>query len=88
MKRILIIGCGDIAMRVAHLLSGHYRLFGLLRNTARFAELRAAGITPLPGDLDNVLSLRRLTGLAYTVLHFAPPPNTGDSDTRTRNLLA
>ncbi|RFC36017.1 MAG: Nucleoside-diphosphate-sugar epimerase [Candidatus Nitrotoga sp. LAW] len=88
MKRILIIGCGDIAMRVAHLLSGHYRLFGLLRNTVRFAELRAAGITPLPGDLDNVLSLRRLTGLAHTVLHFAPPPNIGESDTRTRNLLA
>ena len=46
-------------MRVARLLSGHYRLFGLLRNTARFAELRAAGITPLPGDLDNAPSLRR-----------------------------
>ncbi|WP_239795486.1 SDR family oxidoreductase [Candidatus Nitrotoga arctica] len=88
MKRILIVGCGDIAMRVARLLNGHYRLFGLLRNTARFAELRAAGITPLPGDLDNARSLRRLTGLAHTVLHFAPPPNTGQSDTRTRNLLA
>lgn len=88
MKRILIVGCGDIAMRVARLLSSHYRLFGLLRNTERFAELRAAGITPLPGDLDNAPSLRRLTGLAHTVLHFAPPPNTGESDTRTRNLLA
>jgi len=88
MKRILIVGCGDIAMRVAPLLSSHYRLFGLLRNTARFAELRAAGITPLPGDLDNALSLRRLAGLAHTVLHFAPPPNTGECDTRTRNLLA
>lgn len=87
MKRILIIGCGDISMRVARLLSGHYRLFGLLRNTARFAELRAAGITPLPGDLDKVRSLRRLTGLSHTVLHFAPP-NTGQSDTRTRNLLS
>jgi nucleoside-diphosphate-sugar epimerase len=88
MKRILIVGCGDIALRVAHLLNGRYRLFGLLRNTARFAELHTAGITPLPGDLDNALSLRRLTGLAHTVLHFAPPPNTGHSDTRTRNLLA
>ncbi|CAH1903889.1 Nucleoside-diphosphate-sugar epimerase [Candidatus Nitrotoga sp. HW29] len=88
MKRILIIGCGDIAIRTARLLSGHFRLFGLLRNTARFAELRAAGITPLPGDLDNAPSLHRLTGLAHTVLHFAPPPNTGQNDTRTRNLLA
>lgn len=88
MKRILIIGCGDIAMRVACLLSDRYRLFGLLRNTARLAELRAVGITPLPGDLDNAPSLRRLAGLAHTVLHFAPPPNTGQNDTRTRNLLA
>jgi nucleoside-diphosphate-sugar epimerase len=88
MRRILIVGCGDIAMRVTRLLSSHYRLFGLLRNAERIAELRKAGITPLPGDLDNALSLRRLTGLAHTVLHFAPPPNTGQSDTRTRNLLA
>lgn len=88
MKRILIVGCGDIAMRVAGLLSSHYRLFGLIRNIARCAELRASGITPLLGDLDNALSLRRLTGLAHTVLHFAPPPNTGENDTRTRNLLA
>jgi len=88
MKRILIVGCGDIAMRVARLLSGNYRLYGLLRNTARCAELRAAGITPLLGDLDNTLSLSRLTGLAHTVFHFSPPPNTGESDTRTRNLLA
>lgn len=88
MKRILIVGCGDIAMRVARLLNGRYRLFGLLRNTERFAQLRKAGITPLPGDLDNASSLHRLTGLAHTVLHFAPPPNTGQNDTRTRNLLA
>ena len=88
MTRILIVGCGDIAMRVARLLSCRYRLFGLLRNTERFAELRKAGITPLPGNLDNALSLRRLTGLAHTVLHFAPPPNTGQSDIHTRNLLA
>ncbi len=88
MKRILIVGCGDIAMRVTRLLSSRYRLFGLLRNTERFAEVRKAGITPLPGDLDNAHSLSRLTGLAHTVLHFAPPPNTGESDTRTRNLLA
>lgn len=88
MKRILIIGCGDIALRVAPLLRGRYRLFGLLRNPERFSELRKAGITPLPGDLDHPLSLHRIAGLAHAVLHFAPPPNTGASDTRTRSLLA
>lgn len=88
MKRILISGCGDIALRVAALLRMRCRLFGLARNTARFAGLRAAGMVPIPGDLDERASLTRIAGLAHTVLHFAPPPNTGGSDPRTRNLLA
>ena len=77
MERILIVGCGDIAMRVARLLhkdnDGRYRLFGLVRNAARFDELRSLGITPVLGDLDGAKSLRRLAGLANVVLHFAPP---------------
>jgi len=73
MNRILIIGCGDIAMRVAPMLGARYRLFGLVRNAARFDELRAAGITPVHGDLDDLRSLSRIAGLADTVLHFAPP---------------
>ncbi len=90
MKRILIVGCGDIAMRVAPLLRGHCRLFGLARNTARYEALRQAGITPVPGDLDGRHSLNRLAGLAHTVLHFAPPSTTetATTDTRTRNLLS
>lgn len=88
MKRILIVGCGDIAQRVAALLRGHCRLFGLVRSAARFDELRAAGIVPISGDLDDVRSLHRLAGLAHIVLHFAPPPSEGKIDLRTRNLLA
>jgi nucleoside-diphosphate-sugar epimerase len=74
MNRILIAGCGDVAIRVSGLLPASYQLFGLLRNTARQEKLRAAGITPLIGDLDKPHSLRRLCGLAHTILHFAPPP--------------
>ena len=78
MRRILIVGCGDIAMRVARLLykgnDGRCRLFGLVRHATRFDELRALGITPLLGDLDDAKSLRRVAGLADVVLHFAPPP--------------
>ena len=79
MKRILIVGSGDIALRVAQLLRGHFQLIGLVRRTERLAELRAAGITPLPGDLDDRASLARIAGLADWVLHFAPPPNTEKS---------
>ncbi len=97
MNRILIVGCGDIALRVARLLSEKYTLFGLLRNPARQQESRSAGIIPVAGDMDKPSSLRRLRGLAHTVLHFAPPPtmsptdtaqDTALIDTRTRNLLA
>lgn len=75
-------------MRVAQLLLSRYRLFGLLRNASRISELRRCGITPVLGDLDIRRSLSRIGGLADTVLHFAPPPNSGEVDTRTRNLLA
>ena len=88
MRRILVVGCGDIALRVAKLLRMRYRLFGLVRSTVRSDELRAAGIVPLRGDLDNAASLRKLAGLAHIVLHFAPPSSTDKCDTRTRNLIA
>ncbi len=88
MGRVLIIGCGDIAMRVAPLLAGRCRVFGLARRAERHVELRAAGITPVSGDLDDRRSLSRLAGLADTVLHFAPPPSHGREDGRTRRLLA
>lgn len=91
MNRILIIGCGDIAMRTARLLHPRFRLFGLVRDPARFAQLRAAGITPLAGDLDHPRSLHKIAGLADIVLHFAPPPAASQNistDTRTRNLIA
>src|SRR5487761_2094411 len=88
MERILIIGCGDIAKRVAPLLCSRYRVFGLIRNSARAPELRSLHITPILGDLDDRQSLARIGGMANIVLHFAPPPNAGHLDTRTRNLLA
>ncbi len=90
MNRLLIIGCGDIALRVARLLRSRYRLFGLVRNPARFAELRDAGIVPVAGDLDHPRSLDRISGLAPIVLHFAPPAAVQNSTTdhRTRNLIA
>jgi nucleoside-diphosphate-sugar epimerase len=90
MKRILIIGCGDIAMRVARLLRPHYQLFGLVRNPLHPDKLRATGIVPLMGNLDDPHSLDRLSGLAHIVLHFAPPPAAAGAieDTRTRNLIA
>jgi nucleoside-diphosphate-sugar epimerase len=86
--RILIVGCGDVGLRVARLLSGRARLFALSHSPERYAELRAAGVTPIPGNLDDRPGLARLAGLADAILHFAPPPGEGERDPRTRHLLA
>lgn len=87
MKRLLIIGCGDVALRVIPLLNKGYKLFALVRDPAKSAGLRKLGVVPIIGDLDDRHSLARISGLADMVLHFAPPPNTGIRDTRTRNLI-
>lgn len=87
MRRLLIVGFGDIASRMIPLLRGRFRLYGLARSAERAARMRALGVTPVAGDLDQPASLRRLRGLAQDVLHFAPPPADGSGDPRTGNLL-
>ena len=86
-SRILIIGCGDIGLRVAKQLARSHRVYALTSQEIRFQELRAVGAMPILGDLDKPDSLWRLSGLAETVIHLAPPQNTGHCDCRTRNLL-
>ncbi len=86
LPRILIIGCGDIGVRAAKQLCRHYRVFALTSQQSRFPEFRKLGITPIFGDLDQPASLWRLSGLAQTIIHLAPPQNSGDRDSRTRNL--
>ncbi|MTV38110.1 SDR family oxidoreductase [Duganella radicis] len=86
--RVLIVGCGDVGMRLLPLLTPHFRVFATTSQRERCAELRAAGAVPLVADLDHPASLRRLTGLAPWVIHLAPPPAEGVLDSRTRNLTA
>lgn len=84
---ILIIGCGDIGLRVAKQLSRSHRVFALTSQQSRFQELREVGATPILGNLDQPESLWRLAGLAQTMIHLAPPQNSGNRDCRTRNLI-
>ena len=86
--RLLIVGCGDVGMRLLPLLNRHFRVFATTSQPSRRAELRALGAVPLVADLDQPASLRRLCGLAPTVVHLAPPPADGVLDSRTRNLTA
>ena len=87
---MLIVGCGDIGLRVAHRLPSRLKLMALTSSSGRVPELRALGITPLQGNLDDLASLRRLAGLATRVLHLAPPPGEDPDwhcDPRTQSLL-
>ncbi|SAK50938.1 NAD-dependent epimerase/dehydratase [Caballeronia hypogeia] len=89
--RVLIVGCGDVGMRALPLLQARAaapRVIALTHHPARAGELRAAGAMPIPGDLDARRSLKRLAGIARTVLHLAPPPRDGAADTRTRALIS
>jgi nucleoside-diphosphate-sugar epimerase len=84
---VLIVGCGDIGLRVVRLLRGRYRVLALTSTPARASVLREAGAVPISGNLDEPSTLARLAGLADAVLHLAPPPSHGAEDARTRHLL-
>jgi len=86
--RILLVGCGDIARRVARSLAGRHRIYGLARSAEQAASLRPLGVIPVPGDLDQFASLSRLQLSPQVVFHFAPPPSSGAGDARTARLLA
>lgn len=84
---LLIVGCGDVGLRVLRLLRGRWRVLALTSSPARAAELRSAGAVPIVGNLDVPATLDRLAGLADAVLHLAPPPAEGSEDPRTAHLV-
>ena len=83
---LLIVGCGDVGLRVLPWVTGRWQVSVLTSTPARAAALRAAGARPLVGNLDDPATLGRLGGLADAVLHLAPPPNAGPVDSRSRHL--
>lgn len=94
-QRLLIVGCGDVGVRVARQLgpgAQRLRVLALTSSPERIPALRALGVTPLLGNLDAPATLRRLGGLATRVLHLAPPPGAvggsgASSDPRTLALV-
>ena len=72
MQKLLIAGFGDIARRAAPRLEARFQV-------TRWSRRSGA-------DLDRPETLH--PEAADAVLHLAPPPRSGSSDTRTANLLA
>ncbi len=90
-QRVLIVGCGDVGLRVARDLPSRVRVLALTSSRERIEGLRARGIVPLPGNLDQPATLRRLAGMATRIVHLAPPESqpTGQwwRDRRTQALV-
>jgi len=86
-ERVLLIGCGDVGLRVASRLRGRVRLLALTSSPDRVPALRERGLAVLQGNLDEPASIARLAGLATRVVHLAPPPDEGEADPRTAALL-
>jgi nucleoside-diphosphate-sugar epimerase len=84
---LLIVGCGDVGLRVLRLLHGRVRVIALTSSVLRVKPLRAEGAVPLVGNLDDAATLGRLASVADWVLHLAPPPTQGSTDPRSAALL-
>ena len=85
--RLLIVGCGDVGMRILACTHRRFRVYALTSTPSRAPLLRGAGAVPIVGNLDDRASLARLRALAPRLIHLAPPPGTGRGDPRTRRLL-
>ncbi len=86
--RLLIIGCGDVGMRLLPLVRDRFRVFAVTSQPARRDELRNAGAIPIVANLDQPHTLARLARLSRTIVHLAPPQAEGMLDRRTRNATA
>ncbi len=90
--RLLIVGCGDVGTRLVHSLQPvprRVQVLALNSTPERAEALRAAGIRVLAGNLDEPSTLRRLAGLAHSLVHLAPPGTASPTtDPRIRALIA
>lgn len=87
LPRILIIGCGDVGQRMLPILVKSFKVFVLTSQTEKFNLFRQAGATPILGNLDDQQTLSRLSQIATTVIHLAPPNPSGVEDLRTKALI-
>lgn len=86
---IFIIGAGYVGERVAAEQRHHgQQVFALARTPTKAQALLARGLEPVKGDLDDPTSLIDLPTHNALIYYFAPPPDSGNSDTRMTHFLA
>ena len=86
-RNVLIIGCGDIGVRVARIFQASGgRVAGLARSESGAERLRSFEIEPVMGNLDDADSLVELPIKGNLVFYFAPPRGGGPIDGRMRRF--
>ncbi len=86
--RVLIIGCGDVGLRITRNHASACRIIGTVRSPEAARKVRQAGGKPLNADLDDPVVNNRLAGLATRIIYLLPPDNQHDQDIRLRRVLA
>ncbi len=90
-KHIVIVGCGDIGLRVAKIWKNQGKsVFGVVRSEENLNALRHQHIHAIAADLDDLNTLGGLNGQLSKqslLYYFAPPPAKGVVDTRMANFL-
>ncbi len=88
-KTVLVVGPGQVGMRVIALLRPRARVLALVRRAGQRAAIRRAGARAIVGDLDDDRCARALRRHRVdAVIHLAPPPDTDRRDPRTRRLVS
>ena len=85
--RVLIIGCGDVGIRLLPILVKTHKVYVLTTQESKRSLLKSLGASTILGNLDDLKSLQRIAKLAPSIIHLAPPNSEGQRDLRTRNLI-
>jgi nucleoside-diphosphate-sugar epimerase len=83
---VLIVGCGDIGVRIARLHEGRDSAVTCLVRSEASAE-RLRGLALAARDIDLDAALPPLPTAAALVYYLAPPPGTGQTDPRMHRFL-
>lgn len=88
MKKIVIVGCGDIGCRLAKLAGQEgFPTVGFVRSEAGARAARRLGLSVLTGNLDRSAPSPALPTGGAVLFYFVPPPESGVEDRRLRTFL-
>lgn len=90
-KNVVIVGCGDIGLRVAKIWKNQGKsIFGLVKSEESLNSLRQQHIHAFSADLDDLSTLNDFHVELFKqslVYYFAPPPANGVEDSRMANFV-